>query len=386
MPVGLVVMKWDERIGTQILAKYPEEVVITEKTLMQVYSTHEYTGEPGMVSMMVGPINIASYYTGPDIGIYLLLLLSLEDNPDAYEGGLVDVSRQILANLEDNAFKSLIPSLFQRLSVYPTLSEEQSLAFTYQDEIKKIILNRLREEGVISKSELIVWLKDVYKHGFIDIDAISSELIKKELIKQSTVKGMPSELLFLTKDLFISRIPPTKLYRNPIGCGLPKALSEDYKIEVKSFFEDYTPNKDDNLKLIDLIIDPQVYETLKLLREAIVTRDDLEKLKKKGVEDTDEVLKKLWGLRMIQVLQDETGNEYYGLVTDFIIKSAFPKYQLSVIKEEYEKKSKSNKVLVEYLNILKDSFLETTKKKKPAKKEKKKKKEKVKEAKAVAEA
>jgi len=25
MPVGLVVMKWDERVGTEILAKYPEE-------------------------------------------------------------------------------------------------------------------------------------------------------------------------------------------------------------------------------------------------------------------------------------------------------------------------------------------------------------------------
>ena len=31
MPVGLVVMKWDERVGTEILAKYPEEIVIPIK-------------------------------------------------------------------------------------------------------------------------------------------------------------------------------------------------------------------------------------------------------------------------------------------------------------------------------------------------------------------
>ncbi|TFG24506.1 MAG: hypothetical protein EU533_02035, partial [Promethearchaeota archaeon] len=101
MPIGLVVMKWDERVGTEILAKYPEEIIVTDKTLMQVYSTHEYSGESGMISLMVGSLNIASYYTGPAKGCYVLLLLNLDDDPDSYETGLIDVSRMILQNLED---------------------------------------------------------------------------------------------------------------------------------------------------------------------------------------------------------------------------------------------------------------------------------------------
>ena len=28
MPVGLIVMNWDERSGTEIIAKYPEEIDI----------------------------------------------------------------------------------------------------------------------------------------------------------------------------------------------------------------------------------------------------------------------------------------------------------------------------------------------------------------------
>ncbi|MDX1797143.1 MAG: hypothetical protein R3255_00700, partial [Candidatus Lokiarchaeia archaeon] len=64
MPIGLVVMRWDDRVGTEILAKYPEEINVTDKTLMQVYSTHEYSGESGMISLMIGSLNIASYYTG----------------------------------------------------------------------------------------------------------------------------------------------------------------------------------------------------------------------------------------------------------------------------------------------------------------------------------
>jgi hypothetical protein len=357
MPVGLVVMKWDERVGTEILAKYPEEIIVTDKTLMQVYSTHEYSGESGMISLMVGSLNIASYYTGPEKGYYILLLLNLDDDPDSYEGGLIDVSRIILQNLEDEAYVKLIPSLFQRLSVYPTLNNEQRLAMTYQDEIKRMILNRLRDEGVVSKSELMVWLKDKYRQGFVDLEGVLIELIKRELIKEASVKGMPSELIFLIHDMLMLRVPPVQLLKDPADRGLPSKLAGDYRTEVKKFFQNYRPSEQDNLRIIDIIINPQVYETLRLLRTAIVTKNDIEKLKKKGVEDVDEVLKMLWEGQMIQVFQDEMNNEYYALLSDFHLDLIFPKYLLNVIKAEYERKSKAEQVLVEYLAVLEDTYM-----------------------------
>ncbi len=366
MPVGLVVMRWDERVGTEILAKYPEEVTITDKTLMQVYSTHEYSGESGMISLMVGSLNIASYYTGPEKGYYILLLLNIDEDPDAYEGGMADISRIILQNLEDDKYLEMIPSLFQRISVYPTLNDEQRLALTYQDEIKRMIINRLREEGVVSKSELMVWLKDKYRQGFVDLDSVLIELIKREIIKEASVKGMPSELIFLTNDIMALRIPPINLLRDPQDKGLPASQVENYKTEVKKFFQTYRPSEADNLRIIDAMINPQVYETLKLLRTAIVTRNDLEKLKKKGVEDIDDVLKTLWDTQMVQVFQDERNIEYYALISDFYLDLVFPKYMLNVIKAEYDQKSKADQVLLEYLNVLEDTY---TALKKPIKSE-----------------
>jgi len=357
MPVGLVVMKWDERVGTEILAKYPEEIVITDKTLMQVYSTHEYSGESGMISLMVGSLNIASYYTGPEKGYYILLLLNLDDDPDAYEGGLADASRIILQNLEDDAYVQFVPSLFRRLSVYPTLNEEQRLAMMYQDEIKRMIINRLREEGTVSKSELMVWLKDRYKQGFVDLEGVLIELIKREIIKETSVKGMPSELIFLTSDILMLRVPPVQLLKDPADKGLPSQLATDYRTETKKYFQNYHPSEQDNLRVIEIIINPQVYETLRLLRTAIVTKNDLEKLKKKGVDDIDDVLKMLWESQMIQVFQDDKNNEYYALVSDFYIEKIFPKYLLNVIKAEYEKKSKADQVLLEYLTVLENTYL-----------------------------
>jgi len=356
MPVGLVIMRWNERVGTEILARYPEEVNITDKTLMQVYSTHEYSGEAGMVSLMVGSLNIASYYTGLDKGYYILLLLSLDDDPDIYEGGIADASRIILQNLEDEKYLQLIPNIFQRLSVYPTLNEEQQIAMTYQDEIKRLIINRLQDEGVVSKSELVVWLKDRYTQGFIDLEGVLIELIKRDIIKEASVKGMPSELIFLTNDVLMLRKPPLVLLEDPVGRGLPDNLAADYVAECKKSFRTYRISDDDNLRIVSILVDPQVYETLRLLRTAIVTRNDLEKLKKKGVDDIDEVLKKLWDNQMVQVFQDSRGNEYYALLTDFHVELVFPKYQLNIIKAEYEQKSKADQVLIEYVNVLQDTY------------------------------
>ncbi len=371
MPVGLLVMNWDERVGTEITAKYPEEILISDQTLMQIYSTHEYSGEAGMISLMVGSLNIASYYTGPEKQMYIILLLSLEDDPDAFESGLADISRIIVQNTTDDSYIPLIPSLYRRLSMYPSLNEEQLLALTYEDEIKRMIINRLREEGVVTKSELNVWLKDKYKHGFIDIDAILFELVKKDIIKEASVKGMPSELIFLISDLQISRTPPVELLKNPAEKGLPENLTDDYVKSVKNYFKTYKPTENDNLKLVEILIDPEVYEVIRLLRTTIANKDLLQKLRKKGVDDVDAVLKILWENQVIQVFQGRKGIEYYSLLSDVTISLVFPKYILNTIIEEYNVKSKAKRVLVEFLKVLEDAYYAYKAEKKLQKKEEK---------------
>ena len=360
MPIGLVLMRWDIKVSTEILAKYPEELIISNETLMQIYAAHEYTGEPGMISLLVGPLNIASYYTGREKPLYIILLLNLDEDADAFEGGLSDISRVIFQNFEDNAYLDMIPFLFQRLSTYPNLNEEQSLAITYLDSVNRLIINRLREEGVITKSELKIWLKDKYREGFFDVDAILMELIKKDIIKETSVKGMPSELIFLINDLFMIRRPPIKLLKNPIERGLPERFVEEYDIAIRNFYQKYRPSDEDNIKILDdVIADPQIYEILKLLRISIVTKNVLEKLRKKGVDDIDGGLKKLWDNQMIHVFQDTKGNEYYALLSDFYTSLIYPKYMLNIIIQQYGVKSKSEAVLIEYLNVLDDNYRST---------------------------
>ncbi len=356
MPIGMIIMRWDFRTSTEILIKYPDEINISDETLMQIYAAHEYSGDTGMISLMVGHLNIASYYTGGENSIYVILILSIEEDADSFESGLSDISRVILNNYESEAYLEMTPFLFRRLSTYPYLNLEQTLAIKYNDEINRMIINRLQNEGVVSKSELAIWLKDKYRGFVFNIDVILIELIKKEILKEASVKGMPSEILFLINDIFMIRRPPIKLIQNPIEMGLPEQFLEDYKIEIKDFFKDYRPSEEDNLRVLELIIDPQVYEILKLLRTAIVTKNVLLKLKKKGVDDLDEGLKKLWNNKMIQIFQRKDKIEYYALISDFTISLIYPKYILNTIISQYDVKSKSHGVLIEYLNVLENSY------------------------------
>jgi hypothetical protein len=356
MPIGLVLMRWDERIGAETLAKYPEELLVTDKTLMQVYSTHEYNQEAGMISLMAGASTIASYFSGPDHSLYVILVLTVDEDPDTFEDGLADVCRIIVQNMEGEAYLRILPSLFQRLSIYPKLDEEQRLMMLYFDETKRVVLQRLREECSVARSEIAVWLKDLYKTGFVDLESVVSSFVKAGIVKQISVKQLAVETLYLCGDIMIYRQPAVNIVKNPDVRGLPVELVEDYKSECRAFFSSYHPSEEDNLLLVETALDPQTYEAIKLLRQAVVTRDDLEKLQKKGVEDLEMVLKKLWESNFICVLRDPAGNEYYALKSDVCIKNIFPEYTLNIIRRDYNDKVKNEMVLMEHLAILEDAY------------------------------
>ncbi len=362
MPTGLVVMHWNERVGVEILGAYPEESTIQDRTLMQLYSQHEFTGDAGLVSLSAGAVNLASYYTGSETAVYVILILTAEEDGDVYEEGLAEITRQIISNIHSGDLNSILPPLFQRLSVYPTLNEEQRYALLLNSEINRLLLNRLRDEAVISKAEISIWMKDRYREGFVDIETIIASLVKLGLIKIASVKGLTSDMVFLTEDLMAIRIPPGNLIKDPVDRHLPESLKETYLSEVRNVFQSYVPNQKDNQNIIEnIFLDPACYEVLKLMREAIVTRNDLEKLKKKGVDDVDKALKAFWEAKMVSVLQDAKGTEYFCLTTNFFIDKFYPRYNVDTIINQYRSKSQNNTALIKALSLMKEEYFNVEK-------------------------
>ena len=98
MPTGMILMEWDDRIGAKVLMKYPQETDLSRRTLMQIYGTHEYNQEVGIISLTIGQNSITSYYSGPEYNIYIILVLLMEDVHDAFDESLTDISGVIILN------------------------------------------------------------------------------------------------------------------------------------------------------------------------------------------------------------------------------------------------------------------------------------------------
>jgi len=382
MPTGMIIMHWDERIGAEVLANHPTDAKIAEKTLMQIYAQHEYSGEAGMVTLTVGALNICSYFCGPDHPYYIILLLEAEEDGLDFESGLTEMSRQIVEGAQNPALlRDLLPNIFQRLAVYPRLKDEQKLGIIFQDEIKRLIFNRLREEVVIPRSEIEIWLKDQYRGSVIfDIEGVINALLKMGLVKIASVKGVGADLVFFVQDIMMLRHPPVELIKDPVGHHLPRSMKRVYIGEVRKFFQSYKVTEDDGIKIIEkVLLDPQIYEVIVLLRQAIVTRQDLEKLRKKGVTDLDHVLRTLWEVNMITVIQDSNETEYYGLLCDFNLTKYYPAYNIDTILKRYKEKSETIPVLLKALDIMREEYMlqhapEDKKEKKKREKEEAKKK------------
>ncbi|MFX0073059.1 MAG: hypothetical protein ACFFAO_18430, partial [Candidatus Hermodarchaeota archaeon] len=241
MPIGLIFMQYNDLSGIEILANYPKDVMITEKDLMQIFNTHDFSGEKGVISIMVGVLHVISYYTGPASHYDLILLLEVDDDPDIYEEAVIYISQIILQNLNEKKYLNLIPNLFQMICSFPTFTPEQRLAFIYQDHIKLSILNRLRSEGIIVQTQLINWLKEKYPDKYIDFESILFELVSKDIISIQSIKTEKAILIFFLKDIIILRVPPFYLMENPSGYGLPNEFIENYRVTISNYFENYKP-------------------------------------------------------------------------------------------------------------------------------------------------
>jgi len=122
MPNGLIFMKYDERSGMEIKAKYPEKKFkITDKTLMQILNLHEFSKQAGIVSLTLENINFVTYYSGSDTDYFFILMLNILENPEDYEEILEEVSQIILKNLEKKKYLKLLPSLFNKIMDSPKI-------------------------------------------------------------------------------------------------------------------------------------------------------------------------------------------------------------------------------------------------------------------------
>ncbi len=123
MPVGILVIRWDNEIGPINEGFYPETLKITNNLLTQVYSSHRYQSlKPGFASIALKNNKVVSFFSGVgqdfiSVENYVVaLLLRRDEKPGIYREILKTIAAEILEKIPDDSFREVLPGLYDQLA------------------------------------------------------------------------------------------------------------------------------------------------------------------------------------------------------------------------------------------------------------------------------
>lgn len=123
MPVGILVIRWDNEIGPINEAFYPDNLKITANLLTQIYSSHRYQSlKPGFASISLKNNKVVSFFSGVgedfiSVENYVVaLLLRRDEKPNDYREILKKIAAEILEKIPDGKFRKQLPDLYKELA------------------------------------------------------------------------------------------------------------------------------------------------------------------------------------------------------------------------------------------------------------------------------
>jgi hypothetical protein len=123
LPVGILVIRWDNEIGPINEGFYPDNLKITNNLLTQVYSSHRYQSlKPGFASISLRNNKVVSFFSGVgkdfiSVENYVVaLILRRDEKPHKYREMLKTIAAEILDKIENGKFKKVLPGLYRDLA------------------------------------------------------------------------------------------------------------------------------------------------------------------------------------------------------------------------------------------------------------------------------
>jgi len=123
LPVGILIIRWDNEIGPINEGFYPSSLKITNNLLTQVYSSHRYQSlKPGFASISLKNNKVVSFFSGVgedhiSVENYVIaLLLRRDEKPFKYREILKKIAAELLDKIIDGSFNQVLPDLYKELA------------------------------------------------------------------------------------------------------------------------------------------------------------------------------------------------------------------------------------------------------------------------------
>ncbi|TFG10918.1 ArsR family transcriptional regulator [Candidatus Thorarchaeota archaeon] len=377
MPVAMLLIDWDSKIGAVLKAKVPDdfadyyrEDLNTEA--MRIFTSHamgDATAGFSTLSVRVGgeEYNVASYYTGivrEEEQYCVSLLLTPSEDPKTYEAAITSVVSPItnaVISMTDAELQEELDNTYRRIIRLAGMTDESRLARLFYDEVSRAVFPKLWKGG-ISKEDLEEWLKMVTGLPSVSVDSILSPFEELGLVKSEWVDEIGRTCVFMIKDLEVFRAPPLTAMESAAEILDPE-LAAQYKAEVLEFLTEWKKTPEDTVAIAEVLADPDCYDVLTELRTRPVSVAELEAslgIPPKELRAAIETLKKY---RVISEKRRKGASgefdKWLFLLNDIRVRLFFPEYFLQDLITELEKTpddSRAREMVHQHLRLLRDNF------------------------------
>lgn len=358
MPEGILVAKWDDVTGVVLEAKYPGTVEIDAQNLMRIFTSHAVgEGQAGFLTLSLeeANLNIASYFTGVETTpqYFIALILNIDEDARMYEAPLLDIAEDVLSQVGSTKFQEVLKSTYDRLLKMASLTDEQQLALLYKDKLHVLLHSKLTE-GPMSLVELKYLLEEESGRSIRSIDALVSPLTRNNFVVLSWVAGMPGQCAFLVRDFLVMRSPAAKIVELAEQGKPSDETARSYLEATREFFSQYEITEEDSLKISQLMLDPDIYSMLLLLREEPRLVTDISKELEIKPSATNKIIKRLEESNVVLRIRDN--KQWVFLLTDIRFPTFFPEYLLETIRRRFAEKSVSSEMALKHLDLLQENY------------------------------
>lgn len=381
MPEGLAVLKWDDELGPVVTSKTPKKlgVGLDPTTSMRVYGIAtlgetEESQKPGFSSLAFNDFKLAVYYGGLNMHLkglpsMVFLVLSPDEDPDIYKDALPEIGTQIFLNAEDDEYKDMVPKLFKQITRYTQMTPEQRQASILNDPVRRAIVQTLMKNGTVQSSELEeIIFEEIGKK--IDVDLVLRPLVKMGIIATGWVEGLSSEVIYLTRALFILRQISQDTIKAVRKGKLPIEVANQFLQSSRRYHRDYLARLRKDLfetiwteadNLAQYLLDFEAYDIIQVLRTGPQETDEL------GIKldmQTAKLRKQLDVLEKANIvmrINDEEGRQHLLLKCNPEVTTVYPEWLIQRTIDLYNDEEIVSRQAIHYLEVLKQSYPGLTK-------------------------
>ncbi|MHA1903779.1 MAG: hypothetical protein ACXADL_10365 [Candidatus Thorarchaeota archaeon] len=375
MPEGLAVLKWDDELGPVVTTKTPKKLKIglDPTTSMKVYGIAtlgetEESQKPGFSSLAFDDFKLAVYYGGLNMHLnglpsMVFLVLHPEEDPDVYKDALPEIATQIFLNAENDAYEKMVPPLYKQISRYTQMTAEQQLASVLIDPVRRSIIQTLMKNGTVQSTDLEQLIfEEVGKK--IDVDIVLRPLVKMGIIATGWVEGLSSEVIYLTRALFVLRTISHDILRAVRESDLPNEVTEAYLESSKQYHRDYVARLRKNLfnivwseaeEIGKFMLDFDTYDLIQVLRRGPAEKKKLPEMIDLSASKINRKLSTLVKANIVTKIKDESKSEHVILKCNPKVVTVYPEWLIQRTVHQYNSEAIASQQAMHYLEVLKQS-------------------------------